>query len=240
MKVLSIGNSFSQDAQRYLHKLALNNGVDIKAVNLYIGGCSLETHYKNMVSDAPEYDFELNGESTGKKVSIKQALFSDKWDYITFQQSSYLSFDFDSYTPYLIELVAFAKNICPNAKILIHQTWAYEDKSQKLIDLGIFDTSFDMYLKVIDAYDKACKLINADGIIPSGMVMQKALDLGTKKVHRDTFHASLGFGRYMLSLCWYKVLTGKDVTDDNFNDFDEPVLDTERKIAIAAVNSIIK
>ena len=47
MKVLSIGNSFSQDAHKWLHKLAENNGVDLETVNLYIGGCSLETHWKN-------------------------------------------------------------------------------------------------------------------------------------------------------------------------------------------------
>ena len=29
MKILSIGNSFSCDAQRYLHRLAKKNGVDI-------------------------------------------------------------------------------------------------------------------------------------------------------------------------------------------------------------------
>ena len=60
-------------------------------------------------------------------------------------------------------------------------------RQAKKQDKQAFSTLYDMYLKVIDAYDKACKLINADGIIPSGMVMQKALDLGINKVHRDTF-----------------------------------------------------
>ena len=52
MKILSIGNGFSQDAQKYLHALARHNGVRAKAVNLYIGGCSLRTHYLNML-DTP-------------------------------------------------------------------------------------------------------------------------------------------------------------------------------------------
>ncbi|MBQ7726439.1 MAG: DUF4886 domain-containing protein, partial [Clostridia bacterium] len=42
MKVLSIGNSFSQDAQRYLHGIARADHTEMRAVNLYIGGCSLE------------------------------------------------------------------------------------------------------------------------------------------------------------------------------------------------------
>ena len=41
LKVLSIGNSFSQDAQKWLHQLAAENGVELQAVNLYIGGCTL-------------------------------------------------------------------------------------------------------------------------------------------------------------------------------------------------------
>ena len=52
MKVLAIGNSFSQDATHYLHKIAASDGVEMKVVNLYIGGCSLEQHWKNIQADA--------------------------------------------------------------------------------------------------------------------------------------------------------------------------------------------
>ena len=41
MKVLAIGNSFSNDAMRYLHGIAKADGVDMKTVNLFIGGCPL-------------------------------------------------------------------------------------------------------------------------------------------------------------------------------------------------------
>ena len=57
MKVLSIGNSFSGNAQRYLHRLAKHNGVNMRTVNLFIGGCSLETHYWNMLDDRDDYIF---------------------------------------------------------------------------------------------------------------------------------------------------------------------------------------
>ena len=65
MKILSIGNSFSQDAQRYLHRLAKQDGTELKTVNLFIGGCSLQKHYLNMLDDNADYDFEFNGEKTG-------------------------------------------------------------------------------------------------------------------------------------------------------------------------------
>ena len=77
LKVLFIGNSFSQDAHRFLAPLAAACGDELWAVNLYIGGCSLRSHYLNMLDDKAAYDFEFNGEKTGIKVSIRQALESD-------------------------------------------------------------------------------------------------------------------------------------------------------------------
>ena len=36
MRVLSIGNSFSQDAQYYLHDLSIQEGREIECINLLI------------------------------------------------------------------------------------------------------------------------------------------------------------------------------------------------------------
>lgn len=240
MKVLSIGNSFSQDAHRYLHRVAKSEGIEMKTVNLYIGGCSLENHFANLKDDNYLYGFEFNGEKTGIYVSIKQAIESDEWDVVTLQQVSYLSWDYNSYNPYLTEIVKFVKEKCPNAKIFIHQTWAYEENSQPMKDLGVFANPKDMLEAVCSSYEKACKDICADGIIPCGKAMQTALKLGMEKMHRDGYHATLGAGRYMLALCWLKALTGKDISRNQFSDFDEIVTEKERQIVIQAVNNVFE
>ena len=49
--------------------------------------------------------------------------------------------------------------------------------------------------------------------------------------HRDGFHASLGTGRYAIALTWYQALTGRDIADNSFANFDVPV--TAEEIAIA-------
>ena len=73
--VLSIGNSFSQDAHCYLHDFAKSEGVDIETVNLFVGGCSLERHYRNMVGNKREYTIEINGHrADGFLCSIDEAL----------------------------------------------------------------------------------------------------------------------------------------------------------------------
>ncbi len=237
MKILSIGNSFSQDAQRYLSRLAKREGVAIKSVNLYIGGCPLRTHYLNMLDDIPAYDFQFNGDSTGIKVSIRQALASDNWDVITLQQASHLSTDYSTYTPYLEALADYARKYCPHAKLYIHQTWAYEDGSARLASVG-YEKTDAMLADIRTAYSSAAAAINADGIIPSGEAMLAALDGGIAKIHRDTFHASLGAGRYLLALTWYKTLTGNDISANAFDELDEPVTDEERGIIIKVVSNL--
>lgn len=236
MKVLSIGNSFSMDAQRYLHQLARKEGVDLFCMNLYIGGCPQRTHYLNLLDDVAGYDLQVNGTHTNLKVSIRQALRSEDWDVVTFQQASHQSARFETYTPYIQELSAYVRKYCPHAKQVIHQTWAYEDGSPKL-EAQNFATSADMFAAIEKAYAQAAELISADGIIPAGKAMLTASQTGIEKIHRDTFHASLGAGRYMLALVWFKYLTGRDITDNAFDDFDVPVTDEERKIVIAAANA---
>lgn len=234
MKILSIGNSFSQDAQRYLHRLAKSAGENIKTVNLYIGGCPLQRHYLNMLDDVPDYLFEFNGESTGLKVSIRQAIVSDDWDIITLQQASRFSGDYQTYSPYIEELAVYVRKYRPHTKIFIHQTWAYEDGTDRLIQIG-FQSAGEMFAAVREAYQKAAEAIGADGIIPCGEALWNATQAGIEKIHRDGFHASLGVGRYVLALTWYKTLTGKALAGLDFADFDVPVTCEEKEIALKAV-----
>ncbi len=236
MKILSIGNSFSQDAHRYIYELAKQDGTRLKTANLYIGGCSLRKHYLNILDNNQAYLLEYNGQNTDVKVSINQLLASDDWDVITLQQVSSGSVSFETYTPYIEFINEHVKRYCPKAKVYLHQTWAYEDGSEKLKSVE-YDSAKAMIEDAKQAYLLALKAIGADGIIPSGQAMYNALQMGIGKIHRDTTHASFGAGRYLLALTWYKALTGKDISNNCFNDFDEPVSEEERKIVINAVNS---
>lgn len=231
MYVLSIGNSFSQDAQRYLHQIAKADGVNLDVFNLYIGGCPLSLHYRNMLSEQDAYALEMNGQSTYFKVSLKEALLNREWDVITIQQVSSESPYYETYQPYLDKIVEYVRIHVPKAKIAIHQTWAYEENSQRLnVELG-YKNQADMFNDVKVAYNKASDSVNADFIIPSGEVFQKLIASGIEKVHRDTFHASYGVGRYALGLIWYAMLTGNDIKSNTFCDFDEEISVTEIEIA---------
>ena len=235
MQILSIGNSFSIDATTYLHDMAKRSGVALETANLYIGGCPLEKHFRNFYSDERAYMLQYNGHATMFKVSIKEALLNRSWDVITLQQASHFSGYPDTYTPYIERLAEEIRTLCPKAKLVLHQTWAYEAFSERVEKVAHFDTHHDMYHAIHDAYEIAAKAIHADGIIPCGDVMYLLAENYDDPVHRDTFHASLGIGRYALAMTWLRYLTGVDVTENDFSDTAEPVSEEQ----MAAVKGIV-
>ena len=88
IKVLAIGNSFSQDAvEQYLHELGEAEGITMIIGNMFIGGCSLERHVQNIRNNAPAYAYrkvEKDGEKTEtRSMTIEKALADEKWDYIS-------------------------------------------------------------------------------------------------------------------------------------------------------------
>ena len=239
MEILAIGNSFSQDATRYLHRIARADGVKLNVTNLYIGGCSLERHYLNMLSSKRTYQLEFNGEQTGFPVSLEEALDNRKWDVVTIQQVSSLSGDPDTFRPYIFSLTDMIRKCAPQAKLLLHETWFYEEGSEKLSNWTKFATSEEMLNAVCSAYEQIASEISADGIIPSGTLLGKLIKEGIPSVHRDGSHASFGLGRYALGLLWYRILTGNSVADNSFADPDEPISPKEYSVAKKCVDSII-
>ena len=220
MNILSIGNSFSVDATRYLHEIAKADGVNIETVNFAIGGCPLDLHYRNMLSGKDDYGFYFNGYFTGFKLSLDEALLNREWDIVTIQQVSHKSPKYETFQPYLDELIAYIRECAPKAKVLIHQTWAYEEGSERLTQTMGYATPKDMFKDVEAAYNQALKEADLDGLIPSGAAFQELIKAGIGPIHHDPIHASHGIGRYTLGLLWYRYLTGADITNNTFSDFD--------------------
>ena len=231
MNILCIGNSFSDDATRYLYDICRKQGIhNVHISNLFIGGCSLETHYRNMLSEKYAYTLTINGIPSGYPMSIKDALLNRHWDIITVQQVSCSAPFYHTFQPYLNELIAYIRKYQPKAKLAIHETWAYEKDSDRLLSLN-FHTPAEMHEQVHASYQQAFKETNADFYIPSGTMFMRLLENGIEKVHRDTFHATLGLGRYALGLLWCHVLFNQDITENRFDDFDVPVTQEEQDIA---------
>lgn len=240
MKILSIGNSFSTDSHRFLHRLAQINALEMKTVNLFIGGCDLETHWKNAEENNACYDLEINGNEATEVVSIAQALNSEEWDIITLQQVSQLSGIFDSTKPYLMKLAQYVKQAQPQAVLYYHQTWAYEVDSEHPGFLNYDKKQIIMYNRIKETAHKAADDIGAQ-IIPTGDVIQqlrttKEFDYknGGMTLCRDGYHLSNDYGRFAAAAVWLRTFTKKEIVCENFDKFDNTLI----KAILDKVNDI--
>ena len=222
IRILAVGNSFSDDAFYYLHDLAAADGVELTAVNLYIGGCNLETHWKNVCTGEKVYLHMENGVSTDRYVSIRETLELGGWDYIMTQQASHDSGLEETYFPYLSLLTDYFHRICPDAKLLLHQTWAYEQDSDHSAFSRYHCDQREMYRMLSNCYQQASAKLNLP-LIPSGSVIQQVRGMepfryerGERSLCRDGYHMDLVYGRYLVAAVVYAYLTGNDIRDNTF------------------------
>ena len=232
MKILSIGNSFSADAHAYLHALAEERGIDLTTVNLAIGGCSLQTHWDNVVQNNAKYLLSINGGDWAEQlVTIKQIIENESFDVVTVQQVSHFSGEYETYQPYLNDLTNYIKKHQPNAELYFHRTWAYEIDSTHG-DFPRYDCNQKkMYEAICQASEIACQAINAKPI-PSGNVIQALRERlpifdyanGGESLCCDGFHMSHTYGRYAVALTWLATLTEKKVSPLPFMELDLNVI----------------
>ncbi len=222
MKILAIGNSFSEDATTYLYKIAKSADVDMYVVNLFIGGCSLERHAANIKEDAKAYGKFVNTGYIEEKVSIKETLISEKWDIVTIQQVSTHSGIIESYEPYAGELLAEIKKYAPGAEIYFHQTWSYELDSTHSNFANYDCSQSKMTEKIFETSEEFCRK-NDLPMIQSGRVIDvirhtEPFDYknGGFSLCRDGFHMSFDYGRYAVGAVWFRTLTGYSITASSF------------------------
>ncbi len=222
IKVLAIGNSFSEDAiEQNLHELGKAAGDELIIGNLYIGGCPLKRHWDNAENDRPAYRYRKIG-ADGKTVQtdskkLGDAIAEEDWDYISLQQASGVSGIETSYEPYLTNLLAYVRRLAPKSKILWHQTWAYAKNSThgEFPNYGRSQTK--MYNMIVSASKKAVKTHGIKKVIPSGTAIQNARNtyIGDT-MNRDGYHLNLVYGRYTAACVWFEVITGKNVTKNAY------------------------
>ena len=245
-RLLSIGNSFSVDAQQWLYGIAKDMGYDnIVLDNLYIGGCSLQGHFSTYVNERSSYTYYKNttGEWTEKaETSFMEGLTDEKWDYITLQQASPTSGKAESYEPYLSDLVKVIKlnRTNPDAEIIWHMTWAYAADSTYEHFANYDYDQVKMYDAIVGA-TKEKVVDNADisFVIPSGTAIQNARNtkLGDT-LCRDGFHLNLYYGRYLAGLTWMHKITGASIDDVTYipeESFDGETLSILKECAKDAV-----
>lgn len=256
LRILAIGNSFSDDATQYLPDLLEAAGIhNVILGRLYIGGCTLERHCKEYETNGHEYVYLKSTKNKWETVKkYKEGRFMDglgdePWDIITMQQGSPKSGRWDSYDPWLGNLIGIVRKECsnPKAAIVWHQTWAY---SHTYTNRSFANYAYDqqyMFDSIQLCVDKAREQYNIPVVIPSGPAVQmlRGTWLNTDKdLTRDGFHMSYREGRYATACVWFEALIkptlGVSVKGNSFrNSGENEVSDKEaalmQKTAIKAV-----
>ncbi len=108
-----IGNSFSQNATRYLPQLANEGNHHLVIGRAEIGGCTLKKHWE-MAELAGKNPEDPKGKPYNGK-SLRMLLSQGTWDVVTMQQYSLHSGDVETYQPYARNLYDFIRTLQPNA-----------------------------------------------------------------------------------------------------------------------------
>lgn len=227
LRILAIGNSFSDDGTEYLPALLENLNVEnVEVARLYVGGCTLEQHVNFYDNSEAAYKFYRSKAGENKwvenpeKVTMQYALAMGEWDIITMQQASGFSGMYDSYTPYLGRLIEAVKKAQPQAELVWHMTWSYSsDSNHKHYkhynnDQQQMNSAIDNCLHTLLA-----EFDEIERIVPSGTAVKSlrksAINNYPKDLTRDGFHMGHGAGRYALACTWYETLvepyTGKSM-----------------------------
>ena len=194
MQVLFIGNSFTyfNDMPYTFLSMIKTIDPDARVDTIAYGGYTL-SQYANEETEV------------GKLVISK--IVSYEWDYIVLQEQSLLPCkDPGKFISAVKKLCAIASET--NAKVVLFQTWAYGDGSEKLESTGM--TYAEMSERLSDAYAKAAAESGAI-VAPVG----KMFNYITNSDHitallnsDDCYHPSTS-GSYLAACVIFRTMTGK-------------------------------
>ena len=242
LKVLMIGNSFSQSVLRETPAFAKSAGVGLDLAQCYIGGCSLKTHWANIEKGAADpafapYQIHWNYASAanptnpplaatvGGHSNLQKMLAADRWDVVTIQQRCADSFRPETFQPYADNLIATIRRLAPQAKIYAHETWSNAAHHERLAKLGM--TQDGMSAKIAETY-RDFSGSRGLGLIPMGTATRLfrrrlPVDYGPSPKASDGFHGDVvgqgndfshlnRRGHYLQAAVWTAALFGIDPT----------------------------
>ena len=221
-KLLMVGNSFSADALDWFWMIAESAGVRVIIGEVEIGGCSLQQHWENIENNelAPFNRWDETGKHH-QVIPYNDVFGYEEWDVITFQQVSGRSGLYETFQPYLKNLMTYASLFAKNADVKFgwHMTWAYAPNSQHPDFSNYNRDQKTMYDAILAAARQAIADMPIDVVIPSGTSIQNARTHAELKeigdnMTRDDFHLDLGMGRFTAGLTLFETFLATEYQKD--------------------------
>ena len=194
MQVLFIGNSFTyfNDMPYTFLNMAKTVDPDSRVESIAYGGYSLAQYC--------DEDTEV-----GRLVISK--IVSYEWDYVVLQeQSLHPCTDEKGFVSAVKRLCGIVSQI--GAKVILYQTWAYAENTDKLLSTGM--SYREMSEKLVAAYGKAAVESGAT-VAPVGEMFARVKDSDyiTRLINaNDGYHPS-STGSYLAACVIFRTITGK-------------------------------
>lgn len=174
LRVLAIGNSYTQSLLPEFPKVARAAGCPLDLAILAIGGNSLSNHWMNCaaaLADPTRRPYFVDG----KKTNLPEMLAAKAWDVVTLQEQSADGMYPEKFDPWADRLIAFVRSRQPQAKIFFQQTWSDTVASWRITDNGVKGaldlTQDEMFAALEKNYAFQAKRLGAQ-IIPVGAALQ--------------------------------------------------------------------
>lgn len=247
LSILFLANSFADDTIQYMPEIAKEVGYDLDMYNLYIGGCDINRHIKNILNNEKAYELRIYNPKTQLwetkyDVSSNEFIASQRWDYIVLQQSSYFS-GLPHGLDNIEELVRLIKGLVnEDVKFIWNMTWSYPHYS----DLEVFVKEYRsdpkyMYQSIVDNVEEYI-VPNSDfvKIIPNGTALGNVREyVEDRLLYRDGFHLSYQFGRFLAGLTAVAAITEKDISKVKFHpiEIDDATIEIYKECVKRAINN---
>lgn len=247
LKILAIGNSFTNNSTLYLPWMA--NTLDADSIcfaKLYQSGASLKMHWSNHCKKSSEYTMHYSdhGEWVSTDIaSIDDALNILEWDIIVIQQASYNSGHYSTFQPALDFLVALFRESNPKVQIAFNYTWAYFPwATHQYFDDFNKDTDL-MYDAIMNACGMASENLDLK-ILSATLVRDMRLKFAEEEetFSTDGMHITNPLLQYALSSLWYESLVTPKIATSCLTVTDYPDNLESDKVAVAKeiIENILK
>ncbi len=236
LKILDIGNSYTENATYYINSLLRSAGVTEAVQNHshYIavrGGASFKSWY-DCYNDADKTNRYYITHKSGKPLStepswtevteqtgdgcingeaFRHLLNNTHWDLIIIHQASTYAADYDKWEKqesagYLRELIRLVKETNPQATIGTYLVHSYNTNNENYSKYG---TSLDRWKACSEAVKSLKQNYGIDFVIPYGTAVQNLRSSSLQdnfQFSHDGTHLGRGLGCYVASCCYFQSL----------------------------------
>ena len=221
LKVLDIGNSFTNDATDLLPLIVEASGSDVSNICLYKAIRSsgrLKNWYDVWCDKDTAYRYRIEKVLGGLNANVstgigakgdgslfRKLLTDEKWDIIIIQPYYQHWDDTTKVGGHLNEMLSLLKEHQPNAVIgfyLIHTPWDHHTKNKE-------GSSYERWKLACSFMKRVQEDYGIDFIIPYGTAIENLRSSSLNNEYdltRDGLHLAYGLGRYTAACCYYETL----------------------------------